>query len=166
MHPVGTQHCFNIVKWLKSSFNFDQPLYNVESTLKPNPQLNVDSTSTTQLIYNVEDINVKIRFWYTCINGTEYIFLNLNFLIVCFIYVLLILCKIEALKDVFLQILIWIYLIYFRIKLLYCCISQLKYHISFKWNVKRIFTLHFSRKIFLYKNLRFSCAYSEWLIAF
>lgn len=32
--PVGTQRCFNVEKWLKSSCNVDQPLFNVESTLR------------------------------------------------------------------------------------------------------------------------------------
>ena len=111
MYPVGTQRCFNVEKWLKSSCNVDQPLFNVESTLRFkrwNP--NHNSTLIPRWrpnLFSTLKTSTTFQRWNNVllINETKHIFSNLNFLFICLIYVLLIFCKVEALNDVFLQIL-------------------------------------------------------------
>lgn len=101
--PVGTQRCFNVEEWLKSSCNVDQPLFNVDSTLRfqrwnPNhistliprwrPNLfSTLKTSTTFLRWNnvlINELNKYFQIW--------------NFLLIFFIKLLLMFCQfVEAL---------------------------------------------------------------------
>lgn len=107
-YPVGTQRCFNVEEWLKSSCNVDQPLFNVDSTLmfqrwNPNHISTLIPRWRPNLFSTLKKITTFLRWNNVLINETQHIFSNfkLPFYFIFYLAFTYILAIVKALHNVF-----------------------------------------------------------------